>query len=54
MELNLDSPGGINAMHRLEGVDFCSEMIAALERKVEYQNYYDGNLPNAYLATLDL
>ncbi|WP_339879421.1 glutathione synthetase [uncultured Algoriphagus sp.] len=54
MELNLDSPGGINAMHRLEGVDFCGEMIAALERKVEYQRYYDGNLPNAYLATLDL
>lgn len=54
MELNLDSPGGINAMHRLEGADFCSAIIAALERKVDYQCHYDGMLPNAFLATLDL
>ena len=54
MELNLDSPGGINAMHELEKVDFCSEIISALERKVNYQHHYLGDLPNAFLATLDL
>lgn len=54
MELNLDSPGAINAMNRIEGVDFGSEIIHALERKVEYQKQYDGKLPNAFLATLNL
>ncbi|MDR7131070.1 glutathione synthase [Algoriphagus sp. 4150] len=54
MELNLDSPGAINAMHDLQGVDFGSAIIDALERKVTYQKYYDGALPNTFLATLNL
>ena len=54
MELNLDSPGTINAMHSLEGEDFATAIINALERKVAYQKHYDGKLPNAFLATLNL
>ncbi|PZX61276.1 glutathione synthase [Algoriphagus ratkowskyi] len=54
MELNLDSPGTINAMHRLEGEDFSSAIIDSLEKKVEYQKHYDGTLPNAFLATMNL
>lgn len=54
MELNLDSPGGIIAMHNLEGADFCGAIIAALERKVNFQKHYQGTLPNSFLATLDL
>ncbi|WP_026953469.1 glutathione synthetase [Algoriphagus vanfongensis] len=54
MEINLDSPGGIVAMHKLEGVDFCGEIIAAIERKVNFQKHYQGTLPNAFLSTLDI
>jgi len=54
MELNLDSPGAINAMNKLEKVDFGILIIEALERKIEYQLQYDGRLDNAFLATLDL
>ncbi|WP_439489040.1 ATP-grasp domain-containing protein [Algoriphagus sp.] len=54
MELNLDSPGAINAMQNLQGVDFATAIIEALERKMMFQKHYDGKLPNAFLATLDL
>ncbi|MCE7053587.1 ATP-grasp domain-containing protein [Algoriphagus sp. AGSA1] len=54
MELNLDSPGAINAMQDLQGVDFATAIIYALERKIMFQKHYDGKLPNAFLATMDL
>jgi glutathione synthase len=54
MELNLDSPGGLVSMERMEKEKFTSAVITAIERKVEYQKYYMGTLPNAYLATLDV
>jgi glutathione synthase len=54
MELNLDSPGGIVSMEKLEKEKYASAIIEAIERKIEYQKYYMGKLPNAYLATLDI
>lgn len=54
MELNLDSPGGIYSIEKLEKEKFASSIIEAIERKIEYQAYYMGKLPNAYLATLDV
>ncbi|MFC4870909.1 glutathione synthetase [Negadavirga shengliensis] len=54
MELNLDSPGGIVSMERLEKEKFSNEIITAIERKIEFKRYYQGKLPNAFLATLDV
>lgn len=54
MELNLDSPGGIFSIEKLEKEKFAAFIIEAVERKIEYQTYYMGKLPNAYLATLDV
>jgi glutathione synthase len=54
MELNLDTPGGLVSMGRMEKENYAKAVIIALEKKIEYQKYYLGKLPNAYLATLDL
>ncbi|MBK6264065.1 ATP-grasp domain-containing protein [Marivirga sp. S37H4] len=54
MELNLDSPGGIVSIEKLQKEKFAAEIIIAIEKKIEYQRYYQGKLPNAYLATLDI
>ncbi|KEO75395.1 glutathione synthetase [Anditalea andensis] len=54
MELNLDSPGGIVSIERLEKEKFACAIIESIEKKFEYQSYYLGKLPNKYLATLDL
>ncbi|MBS9525450.1 ATP-grasp domain-containing protein [Litoribacter ruber] len=54
MELNLDSPGGIVSIEKLEKEKFAAKIIDAIEKKIEYQKYYDGKLPNSYLATLDV
>jgi glutathione synthase len=54
MELNLDSPGGLVSMERMEKEKFTSAVISAVERKVAYQKSYMGTLPNAFLATLDV
>ncbi|WP_114750045.1 glutathione synthetase [Pleomorphovibrio marinus] len=54
MELNLDSPGGIVSMERMEKEKFSNEIIKAIEKKIDFKHYYQGKLPNAFLATLDL
>lgn len=54
MELNLDSPGGIVSIETLEKEKFAAAIIESIERKIEYQKYYMGRLPNKYLATLDV
>jgi len=54
MELNLDSPGGIVSMEKLEKEKFSAAIIESIERKIEYQKYYLGKLPNKYLATLEV
>jgi glutathione synthase len=52
MEINVQSPGGIQSAERFEGVSFSSEIIRALERKVEYKNQNSEGVSNSELATL--
>ncbi|HEX2254606.1 MAG TPA: glutathione synthetase [Thermoanaerobaculia bacterium] len=52
MEVNVFSPGGIEMAGTLAGVDFASAIVAGLERKIEWQGHYHGNLGNAGLATI--
>jgi len=50
MEVNVDTPGGINMAEELTGVDFSSHIIADFERKVRMRAQYRGILSNAELA----
>lgn len=52
MELNVDTPGGINFMEDLSGVDFSGAIINDLERKVRLQRQYGGALNNRQLAVI--
>jgi glutathione synthase len=52
MEINVFSPGGLGSAQKFEGVNFCREVIHALERKVQYMEYYQRNFDNVELATL--
>lgn len=52
MEINVFSPGGLNIMGEMYEVDFASEVIKSLERKVHYSNLYGRYLFNSRLATL--
>ena len=52
MEVNVDTPGGINMAEDLTGVDFSRVVIADLERKVRLRDYYNRTLSNVELAML--
>ena len=52
MEVNVDTPGGINMAEELTGVDFSGHVIADLARKVRLRDEYRGNLSNVELAML--
>ena len=52
MEINVFSPGGLGSARRLEGVNFATAVIQALERKVQYMSYYRRNFDNVEMATL--
>jgi glutathione synthase len=52
VEINVFTPGGVNFARELEGVDFASEIIQALECKVDYMRHYHHGLDNAEIATL--
>ena len=52
MEVNVDTPGGINMAEELTGVDFSGHVIADLARKVRLRDQYRGNLRNVELAML--
>ncbi|MGY1409435.1 ATP-grasp domain-containing protein [Luteimonas sp. A611] len=52
MEVNVDTPGGINMAEELTGVDFSGHIIEDLARKVRLRNQYRGNLSNVELAML--
>jgi glutathione synthase len=51
MEINVQSPGGIDSAEQLEGVDFTTEIIRALERKVAERKQHGHRLSNIELAT---
>lgn len=52
MEINVFSPGGIHSANQLEDVNFTSEVIHALEHKVDAMHRYHRNFDNVELATL--
>ncbi|MHB9878091.1 ATP-grasp domain-containing protein [Pacificimonas sp. ICDLI1SI03] len=52
MELNVDTPGGINFIEDLSGVDFSGAIVDDLERKVRLQRQYGGTLSNRQLAVI--
>jgi len=52
MEINVFSPGGLGSAQKFTGVNFCRTVIRALERKVQYMEFYQRNFDNAEMATL--
>lgn len=52
MEVNVDTPGGINMAEELTGVDFSGYIIADLVRKARLRDSYHGQLSNVELAML--
>jgi len=52
MEINVQSPGGIQSAEKFEGVSFTGEIVRALERKVEYKKQSSEGVTNLELATL--
>jgi glutathione synthase len=51
MEINVQSPGGLDNADELEGVDFTRKIIDALERKVAERVQHGDRLSNIELAT---
>lgn len=52
MEINVFSPGGLNVMGEMYKVDFATEVIKSIEKKVYYNKTYNNYLFNSRLATL--
>jgi glutathione synthase len=52
MEVNVDTPGGINMAEDLTGVDFSGHIVADLVRKVRLRDQYRGQLGNVELSML--
>lgn len=52
MEINVFSPGGLGSAQKMTGINFTSVVLNALERKVQYNNFYGRNFNNVDLATL--
>ena len=52
LEINVFSPGGLASLDELEGVNFCREIIHALERKVELRQQNAQGFSNSEIATI--
>lgn len=52
VEINVFSPGGLGSAQAHAEVDFATEVIHDLERKVKYRSYYAATMHNRGLATL--
>ena len=52
LEINTFTPGGLNNVSALQGVDFCDTVISALEAKLIIRDGYGRQLDNCELATL--
>jgi glutathione synthase len=52
MEINVFSPGGLGSAQKFTKVNFNKYVVHALERKVEYMQYYGRNFDNVQLCTL--
>ena len=51
IEINVFCPDGFQNIENVTGIDFSKEIIDALERKVEYRDYYNSRFDNNELAT---
>jgi len=52
IEVNVDTPGALNYMEDLCGVDFCGAILDDLERKVRLRDSYQGSLSNRQFAVI--
>ena len=52
MEINVFSPGGLGSAQRFTKVNFNRYVIEALERKVDYMQYYGRSFDNVAMCTL--
>ncbi|PVY40502.1 glutathione synthetase [Pontibacter virosus] len=52
MEINVFSPGGLNGVSEMEGVDFSVPIIESLERKVHYKKTYGVQIDNKTVAMI--
>lgn len=52
MEINVFSPGGLGSAQQFEKVNFANQVIDAMERKVNYVQYYGRNFDNVDMCTL--
>ncbi len=52
IEVNVDTPGGINMAEDLTGEDFSGAIINDLQRKVDLRNHYRGYLRNREIAIM--
>jgi len=52
LEINVQSPGGIDSAGKLEGVDFSVAFVQALEQKLAIKQKYAGEYSNAQLAVM--
>ncbi len=52
MEINVFSPGGLGSAQQFEKTNFSAAVIEAIERKVDYMQYYGRNFDNVDMCTL--
>ena len=52
MEINVFSPGGLGSAQKFTKVNFCRSVIEALQRKVDYMEFYGRNYDNVEMSTL--
>jgi glutathione synthase len=52
MEINVFSPGGLGSAQQFEKTNFSLNVIEAIERKVQYMQYYGRNFDNVDMCTL--
>jgi glutathione synthase len=52
MEINVFSPGGLGSAQQFEKTNFSTAVIEAIERKVQYMQFYGRNFDNVDMCTL--
>ncbi len=52
MEINVFSPGGLGSAQKFTKVNFNKYVVEALDRKVQYMQYYGRNFDNVDMCTL--
>ena len=52
MEINVFSPGGLGSAQKFTKINFCRYVIDALERKVQYMQFYGRNFNNVDMCCL--